>query len=323
LSITLQASAPATSDRAVVFACDGRYLPYALFAAARIAALHPARDFDICICALGETLSVPSNLAPLGMRVCRVETGGALAGLRLDARRTEAAYLRLALPAAFGGEYARLLYLDSDVFPQGGDWRALIGLDLGGRPIGAVRDNLQWRAPRRNPLQFRRLGLGPASYFNSGLMLIDVAAYNGQEVLERCLALAAARPDRLVGLDQELLNAVLHGDWAELSPVWNWQYTRASMLFEALESAHLVHFIGGKKPWGHTGGALPPRFRDAYRAFFAAHCPELPPVPHDGLRPHQNRRYLRDVLLRHYLAVGSFSDYLDRFETDLTVLRGR
>jgi hypothetical protein len=223
LSITLQASAPATSDRAVVFACDGRYLPYALFAAARIAALHPARDFDMCICALGETLSVPSNLAPLGMRVCRVETGGALAGLRLDARRTEAAYLRLALPAAFGGEYARLLYLDSDVFPQGGDWRALIGLDLRGRPIGAVRDNLQWRAPRRNPLQFRRLGLGPASYFNSGLMLIDVAAYNGQEVLERCLALAAARPDRLVGLDQELLNAVLHGDWAELSPVWNWQ----------------------------------------------------------------------------------------------------
>ena len=321
MAITFEASLPAASDRAVVFACDGRYLPYALFAAARMAALHPGRDFDICLCALGETLAVPDSLAPLGLRTCRIETGGALGGLRLDARRTEAAYLRLALPAAFRAEYRRILYLDSDVFPQGGDWRTLMGVDLGGRAIGAVRDNLQWRTPRRRPLQFRRLGLGPAAYFNSGLLLIDVDAFNGQAVLERCLALAAARADRLVGLDQELLNAVLHGDWAELSPVWNWQYTRASMLFEAMEGAHLVHFIGGKKPWGHAGGALPLRFRDAYRAFFAAHCPELPPIPEEGLRPRQNRRYLRDVLLRHYLAVGSFCDYLDRFESDLTVIR--
>ena len=97
---------------------------------------------------------------------------------------------------------------------------------------------------------------------------------------------------------------MLHGDWAELSPVWNWQYTRASRLFEAMEGAHLVHFIGGKKPWRHAGGELPLRFRDAYRAFFAEHCPELPPIPEEGLRPHENRRYLRDVLLRHYLAVG-------------------
>ena len=31
---------------------------------------------------------------------------------------------------------------------------------------------------------------------------------------------------------------------------------------------------------------------------------------------HQNRRYLRGVLTRHLFAVGSFCDYLDRFETD-------
>ncbi len=139
-------------------------------------------------------------------------------------------------------------------------------------------------------------------------------------MLDRCLALAAARPADLVGLDQELLNAVLHGDWAEISPAWNWQYTRASMLFEAMEGAHLVHFIGGKKPWGHIGGQLPPRFREAYRAFFARVYPELPPIPRDGLAPHSNRGYLRDVLVRHTLAVGSFCDYLDRFPDDRTVL---
>ena len=60
---------------------------------------------------------------------------------------------------------------------------------------------------------------------------------------------------------------------------------------------------------------------DAYRAFFAAHCPELPPMPEEGLRRTGTGGFLRDVLLRHYLAVGSFCDYLDRFESDLTVIR--
>lgn len=319
MAIRFEASDPARSDTAVVFACDGRYLPYALFAADRLAALDPARGFDICICALGEDLAVPASLAPLRLRVGRVETGGALAGLRVDARRSEAAYLRLALPAAFAGSYRRLLYLDADVFPQGGDWRALLGLDLGGRAIGAVRDNLQWRAPHRRPKQLRALGLGAAPYLNSGLLLIDVPAFIGQRVFERCLALAAARPEAMVGLDQELLNAVLHGDWAELSPRWNWQYTRATMLFEAMETAHLVHFIGAKKPWGHKGGALPPKFRDAYNAFFAAHLPELV-SPGAALPPHGNPNYLRGVLWRHLIAVGRMSAYLSRFPSDLTVL---
>ena len=38
------------------------------------------------------------------------------------------------------------------------------------------------------------------------------------------------------------------------------------------------------------------------------------------IAPHRDRRYLRDVLVRHTLAVGRFCDYLDRFESDLTVL---
>ncbi len=43
MSATLAASAPARADRAIVFACDGRYLPYALFAADRLARLPTSR----------------------------------------------------------------------------------------------------------------------------------------------------------------------------------------------------------------------------------------------------------------------------------------
>jgi hypothetical protein len=319
MAISLEASSAAASDRAIVFACDGRYLPFALFAAEQIARLRPRRDFDICLCALGETLAMPPALAPLGLRICRIESGGALAGLPVDARRSEATYLRLLLPAALAGDYRRLLYLDSDVFVQGGDFGALLGVDLGARPLAAVRDNFQWRNPRRHVDSFRAMKLPKAPYFNAGVLLVDTRSFEAAAVLARCVDFAAAHAGDLLHMDQDVLNGVLIGEWAELSPVWNWQYTRATMLFEAMEGANVVHFIGAKKPWTHTGGQLPPRFRDAYRDFFARVYPERPPLA-DGLAPHGNRRYLREVLIRHTLAAGSFCDYLDRFESDLTVL---
>lgn len=322
MTISLEASTAAASDRAVVFACDGRYLPYALFAAEQIARLSPRRGFDICLCALGETLSVPACLAPLGLRVCRIESGGALAGLPLDARRSEATYLRLLLPGALAGDYRRLLYLDSDVFVQGGDFDALLAADLGARAVAAVRDNFQWRSPGRHVDSFRAMKLPNLPYFNAGVLLIDTRAFAEADVIGRCAAFAAAHPAGMLHMDQDMLNGALMREWGEISPRWNWQYTRATMLFEAMEGAHVVHFIGAKKPWGHGGGQLPLRFLDAYRAFFARVYPDRPIAP-DGLAPHLNRRYLRDVLIRHTLAVGRFCDYLDRFESDLAVLDPR
>lgn len=309
---------PAASDKAVVFACDGNYARFALFAAAQIDRLAPGRDFDICLCAMEPPVPAPS-LEAARVRHCRIDTGGVFGAMKLDARRTEASYLRLALPAAFAGTYRRLLYLDADVFIQGGDFSRLLDLDLRGAALAAVRDNSQWRTPGRRPDSFRRLGLPALPYFNSGVLLIDTAAFAEARVLERCLAFAAEHPPERIGLDQDLLNAVLAGDWAELNPVWNWQYTWASRLTEAMEGAHVVHFIGPKKPWRHDGGELPPRFRAAYRAFFAAHFPDAPIGP-DGTPPHRALAFQRRMLVKHLLASGKMAAYLGRFESDMSVL---
>lgn len=319
MTISFEASAPAHADRAIVFACDEGYAPYALMAAARIAELHPNRDFDICLCSDGE-LSAPASLAHLGVRLCRVSTGGIFSGLRLDPGRTEVVYLRLALPAALAADYGRLLYYDSDIFVQSGDFAALLGVDLGGRVLGAVRDNTQWRTPGRRPEQFRRLGIPTAPYFNAGMLLIDVERWNATDLMGRCIDFGRRHRDQMIRHDQNLLNGTLQGDWAELSPAWNWQYTRSTMLFEAMEDAHVVHFINPKKPWTHGGGQLPPRFRAGCRAFLAAHYPDRLQIGPDRHAMHQNRGYMRDVLFRHLMAMGRFCDYLDRFETDLTVL---
>ena len=87
MAITLHAVDPARHDRAVVFAVDGKYARFALFAATQIAALHPQRDFDIVICWMVEDLAAPPTLAHLGIRFCRVMTEDAFDGLRLDAAK--------------------------------------------------------------------------------------------------------------------------------------------------------------------------------------------------------------------------------------------
>ena len=313
----LTATTPARSRHAVVFCCDGNYLPYALFAAAQIAALHPARDFDICLCSAAP-LAIPDSLAALHIRACVIDAGDALAGLGGDARRTLSTYLRLLVPDALAGDYDRILYLDSDIFVQGGDMAALLRVPMPGA-VAAVRDNFQWRTPGRMAPEFRTHGLRNAPYFNAGVLLIDTAAWQAAGLLDKSLAFSRANAARLMRNDQTLLNIVLHGAWSEISPVWNWQYSWSARLFEAMEGAHVVHFIGPRKPWADRDGQLPQRFATTLGAFLARHFPDHPPLP-TRPGPLHDTALMRKMLLRHFLSAGKMRRYIARFASDLAVL---
>ncbi|WP_415182837.1 glycosyltransferase family 8 protein [Phaeovulum sp.] len=317
MAITLESQTPATARKAVAFCCDANYLPYALFAAAQITALHPARDFDICICDV-EMPEIPRSLAGLHLRACKLTADGLLDGFGTDARRTMSMYLRLLLPDAFAGAYDRILYLDADIYVQGGDLSALLAVEMGPNPVAAVRDNQQWRTPGRMPAEFKAAGLGVAPYFNSGVMLIDCARWQADAVLNHCIEFGTACKGRLLRHDQTLLNCVLHRHWAELSPVWNWQYSWAARLFEAMQGAHIVHFIGPLKPWNDTDGQYPPRFSRALAGFLAVHFPTLPPIAvGKGLAPNSSR--LRRMMVKHLLSGRAMARYLARFPDPLTV----
>ena len=195
-----------------------------------------------------------------------------------------------------------------------------MGVDLGGHVLGAVRDNTQWRSPGRRPEQFRRLGITGAPYFNAGMLLIDVARWNERELMGACVEFGRRHREKMIRHDQNLLNGTLQGDWAELSPVWNWQYTARRPCCSRRWRTRTSCISSTRRSPGATSAAqLPPRFRAACRAFLAEHYPERPQIGPDKHAMHQNRGYMRGVLIRHLLAVSRFCDYLDRFETDLTV----
>lgn len=318
--LDVSATGPAKFRKAVMFCCDQNYLVFAAHAASQIVALHPDRDFDICICYDERPVTIPASLAHLGIRLCHVKTGNLFHGLRLDSGKSHDVYLRLALPRAFADEYDRILYLDSDIFIQSGDFSTLMDVDIAPHSIAAIRDNSQWRTQNRRPTQFKTLNLPTAPYFNAGVLLMDVKRYNAQNLLDRCLELGKTRADIMIRHDQNLYNAVLQGDWAELSPMWNWQFTWSSQLFAMQIEPHLVHFIGKTKPWRDPRGELSPRFATAMRAFARLHFPDLDifgkTVP--PLAP--NSAKMRKVLVKHLFSGARTQRYLGRFSGDFDVI---
>lgn len=317
MEINLACSKPAQHRSAIAFCCDDAYLPYAAHAAGQIAQLHPDRDFDICIVS-AEPVTLPASLADIDIRLGHVDPSAHFSAFSTDTRRNLTTYLRLLLPNAFADEYDRILYLDSDIHVEGGDMSKLLDVEMGSHPVAAIRDNPQWRTPNRMPEDFRDFGLSNATYFNAGVLLIDVANWNAQGILDAALSFGEKNGARLRRNDQTLLNCVLYRNWAELGPMWNWQYTPASRLHEAMVSAHIVHFIGPSKPWKARPETLPPRFGRGLRHFCAAHFPDRSFDIPDG--PGPGTKLMTKMLVRHLINRNKMARYLARFPDDYTVI---
>lgn len=316
---TLHADNAARYRKAIVFCCDTNYLPYAMHAAIKITRAAPMRDFDICLCYGTQKVTVPDSLGHLDIRLCQIDTNGCFEGLRLDKGKTHDVYLRIALPTVFAEDYDRILYLDADIFVQGGDFSTLMDVDMGSHCVGAVRDNVQWRTPNRQNARNTMRGVPASPYFNAGVMLMDVKSYLEQDLMTRCITFGRAHKSELKRHDQNLYNAVLQGDWAELSPMWNWQFSRAARLFATLVSPHVLHFIGPEKPWKDREGQFEPRFLASYKRFIETHFPDhkMPPDPETRLTTDSAR--MTKMLVKHLMTRRKMARFLARFPTDMTV----
>jgi lipopolysaccharide biosynthesis glycosyltransferase len=177
-------------------------------------------------------------------------------GLPSMGRISEVMWYRLALPELLPG-IERVLYLDCDVLVLG-SLAPLWRLDLGGCAIGAVTNvfppNLLHRPGD--------LGLGPADYFNSGVLLMDLDRWRTEDWAARVLARARSEPRRMVFPDQDALNLELHRSRLPLHPRWNCQnsilfFRTGEQLLGAVPTAEarahpaILHFEGPDwaKPW--------------------------------------------------------------------------
>ncbi|MCP5039206.1 MAG: hypothetical protein GY945_16555 [Rhodobacteraceae bacterium] len=251
------------------------YYPYATLLADQIARAHPKRDFDICIM-YNQDMPQCSLVKKHDLRKLRFEIPVDWSSLATDKKISLAAYQRIIAPTALQKDYRRILYLDSDIIYRRGDIGALLNADLGGHPVGAVLDNLQHRRPGRLLKEFKAAGLGHAKYFNSGVLLFDVASFVDQGIEAKAFEYAASdKRDLLWKHDQSALNCALHKNWAELAPVWNWPSFHRHFFFSHFADPCLVHFMSSRKPWRDKAGIYPTSYVKAYQSHLAAHFPDL------------------------------------------------
>lgn len=175
-------------------------------------------------------------------------------------------YARLLAPDILPVRVDRLLYLDADLLVLD-DVSKLYRLSLAGNIVAAAPD---MAVPRvSSPMGLRRfgqLGIAPdAPYFNAGVYLADLGAWREERITENALAYLDHFHDDVNLLDQDALNAVLHGRWHRLDIRWNLIASLAGRRHyrprdidpqeyrRAVAQPGIVHFAGLLKPWAQPG----------------------------------------------------------------------
>ena len=107
-------------------------------------------------------------------------------------------YSRLWLADFFPESVERVLYLDSDLIVVG-DIQELWDSDLNGKLLAAAS------IPGSTKCEFLSI---PESYgyFNAGVILTDLRQWRETRAIDELVAFVAANPDKLVDVDQDVLN---------------------------------------------------------------------------------------------------------------------
>jgi lipopolysaccharide biosynthesis glycosyltransferase len=173
-------------------------------------------------------------------------------------------YARLLIPTVFPDTVPRVLFLDADILVLS-ELSKLWTTDIKGAVIGAVQDLL-------DPLiKLSRPGLEKLprvrSYFNAGVLLIDLVQWRKEQISEKGLEYLSKNPLSPFS-DQDALNYACDGLWKRLDDRWNYQRhleVEISKINET-DSPAIVHFVSSAKPWKASIPNMNADFYDSFRS---------------------------------------------------------
>lgn len=219
---------------------------------------------------------------------------------RIDRYLSLETYLRLFITEYIDESIDKLLYLDCDMIVLR-DIAPLWRIDISHHFLGAV--------PEPYNGEHEQLGFGPEdTYFNTGLLLLNVTRWRAEDPLPQFLAFEAANRALLTSHDQDVLNVVFRHRILVLSCLWNFKTYYADIAasdlamsrpeyLEARKLPGIVHFTGRYKPWLYL---YEPHYKKYYLAALAP-TPWKHFVPADRTPRNSVRRLIRLTGLRQAL----------------------
>ena len=159
-------------------------------------------------------------------------------------------YARMLLPSVLPG-LERVLYLDCDTMVVKPVER-LIETDMAGKAIAAVPDAARLIIAGGKEMREKRdLFDLSRSYFNSGVLLIDLNRFAAADLPGKLEALIADGTMERLYYDQDILNLIFADDWHELD--WRFNVIDPRPPHETL-GPHIVHYTGERRPWHLLAG---------------------------------------------------------------------
>ena len=148
-------------------------------------------------------------------------------------------YARLYMPKLVKAYSDRYIYLDADTMCVA-SLDKMWSLDLQGASMGAVSE-------RASAVDYRAgyLHLKSGKYFNDGVMLVDIPAWEQQRITEKAFSYQCEPRKRFLGQDQDIMNLVFDGTNYFLPSEYNvydgGEYDQGHSI--------IVHWTGRRKPW--------------------------------------------------------------------------
>ena len=267
----------------VLFCADASYFQHTGATIASLLRTNAAHDFQILVCSESRNRLAEEKLAAVALRFGNASISFLEFNLtqhkhlRVDRYLTLSAYLRLFVTEFLAPSIEKVLYLDSDLIVCG-DIEELWQPELGAAFLAAVPEPY---------LVGPHWGFGPEdTYFNSGVLLINVARWRAANVLPAFLQFAEEQAAVLNCHDQDVLNHVFRGKVTFLDYRWNFQSRFADFPPETFKlsredfeqvrrSPSIVHFTTKYKPWFYR---YEPHYKNLYDAALAG-------TPWEGYRP--------------------------------------
>ena len=143
-------------------------------------------------------------------------------------------YLRSVMPKILKPLTDKYLYMDADMLCVG-DISEITSIDLEGYPFAAASETSQAVAYKTSFLHQKS-----GKHFNDGLMWIDIAEWEKEQITEKVFSYQGADPRRFSGHDQDIMNLVLDGEIKFIDRRFNGGSDKGVLIY---------HFCGRNKPW--------------------------------------------------------------------------
>ncbi len=149
-------------------------------------------------------------------------------------------YARLLLPSLV--DCSKILFLDCDLLVLG-DLTELYNTDFENTYACVVKERLS------NELYIQRQleNLGTKFYFNAGVMLLNLDKMREDDIQAKSLDFTRQHPERILLLDQCVLNHVFQDNVKFIDKKYNYQYKLN--VSKKYGKSVIVHFVGKEKPY--------------------------------------------------------------------------